>query len=278
MEGVGKGYTTEQSSVLAVVAGADILLKPSDPTRAIDAVVAAVERGEISRARIDAAVRRVLELKVRAGVTLDATVSLTRLREVVGSSEHRALAASVAQRSLTLLRDRDHLVPLPADAARTLLIRYAPETEIKAGRTFESELRALMSVRSRAARLDVARIAPGATRDVLDSLDRIADAASIVIVTAYVRRVEGSGRVVIPRPIAAWVDTLAKRRRVILVAFGNPYLIGQFPNVGSYLNAYSVSDELERAAVNALLGRAPISGRIPVSLPGVFAAGDGLKR
>ena len=177
MEGVGKGYTTEQSSVLAVVAGADILLKPSDPTRAIDAVVAAVERGEISRARIDAAVRRVLELKVRAGVTSDATVSLTRLREVVGSSEHRALAASVAQRSLTLLRDRDHLVPLPADAGRTLLIRYAPETEIKAGRTFESELRALMSVRSRGARLDVARIAPGATRDVLDSLDRIADAA-----------------------------------------------------------------------------------------------------
>ena len=68
MEGVGKGYTTEQSSVLAVQAGADILLKPTDPTRAIDAVVAAVERGEISRARIDSAARHILELKARVGL------------------------------------------------------------------------------------------------------------------------------------------------------------------------------------------------------------------
>src|SRR5262249_56510343 len=44
MEGVGKGYTTKQSSVLAVKAGADILLKPSDPEHAIDAVVAAGQR------------------------------------------------------------------------------------------------------------------------------------------------------------------------------------------------------------------------------------------
>jgi beta-N-acetylhexosaminidase len=279
MEGVGKGYTTEQSSVLAVVAGADILLKPSDPTRAIDAVVAAVDRGEISRARIDAAVRRVLELKARAGVTAGGVVSLAELRNVVGSPEHRALAASVAQRSLTLLRDRDHLVPLQADTGRVLLVRYAPETEIKAGRTFESELRTVTSTRpGRAARLSVARIAPGATRDVLDSLDRVADAATTVIVTLYVRRVEGSGRVVVPRPIASWIDAVSKRRRVIVVAFGNPYLIGQFPGVGSYLGAYSVGDDLERAAVLALFGRAPISGRSPVSLPGVFAAGDGLKR
>ncbi len=62
MEGIGKGYTTEQSSVLAVKAGADILLKPSDPVKAIDAVVAAVERGEISRARIDSATRAVLRV------------------------------------------------------------------------------------------------------------------------------------------------------------------------------------------------------------------------
>jgi beta-N-acetylhexosaminidase len=278
MEGVGKGYTTEQSSVLAIEAGADILLKPSDPTRAIDAVVAAVERGEISRARIDAAVRRLLELKARAGVMGGGVVSLAELRNVVGSPEHRALAASVARRSLTLLRDRDHLVPLQADTGRVLLVRYAPETEIKAGRTFESELRAVTSGRPGRARLSVARIAPGATRDVLDSLDRIADAASTVIVTLYVRRVEGSGRVVVPRPIATWIDALTKRRRVIVVAFGNPYLIGQFPSVGSYLGAYSVGDDLERAAVLALFGRAPISGRSPVSLPGVFAAGDGLKR
>ena len=69
-----------------------------------------------------------------------------------------------------------------------------------------------------------------------------------------------------------------RRQRVIVVAFGNPYLIGQFPSVGSYLAAYSVSDDLERAAVAALFGRAPITGKAPISLPGVFKAGDGIRR
>src|SRR5206468_10683106 len=100
MEGVGKGYSTEQSSVLAVQAGADILLKPSDPTRAIDAVTAAVVRGEIARSRIDSAARHVLELKARTGVAIQPIVDLDALRDVVGSPAHRALAADVAGRAV----------------------------------------------------------------------------------------------------------------------------------------------------------------------------------
>ena len=276
MEGVGKGYTTEQSSVLAVKAGADILLKPTDPTRAIDAVLAAVERGEISRERIDESVRRILRLKVLSGVTTNRYVSLEALRQVVGSRPHREMAAQIAQRSITLLRDRDKLVPMAAgDTGSLLVVRYAPETELKAGRSFEADIR---SARGANGSATFARITPGATRDLLDSLDRVASRARAVIVTAYVRRVEGAGRASVPAPIANWIENVAKRQRVIVVAFGNPYMIGQFPSVGSYLAAYGVSDDLEHATVKALLGRAPITGRSPISLPGVFKAGDGLRR
>ena len=105
MEGVGKGYSVEESSVLAVKAGADIILKPSDPTKAIDAVVAAVERGEISRARIDSAARRVLELKARTGVAFNPLVGsrcLARGRRLAGASRgrgrHRATRRDAAPR------------------------------------------------------------------------------------------------------------------------------------------------------------------------------------
>ena len=277
MEGIGKGYTTEQSSVLAVKAGADILLKPSDPTRAINAVVAAVERGEIARSRIDSAARHVLELKVRSGVAMSPIVSLERLRDVVGAPEHRALAADIARRAITLLRDRDRLVPMP-DSGRTLIVHYAPETEIKAGRTFEATLRTGRGAMDRRHPVQIARILPTATPDALASLDRLADGAATVIVTAYVRRVEGEGRFAIPPQIASWIDRLAQRRKVIVVSFGNPYLIGQFPNVGSYLVTYGVGDDLERATALALMGREPITGRAPVSLPGFFQAGDGVRR
>jgi beta-N-acetylhexosaminidase len=269
MEGIGKGYTTEQSTVLAVKAGADILLKPSDPTRAFDAVVGEVDRGEVAGARIDSAARLVLELKARVGLNNGAMVSLERLREVVGAPEHRALASDIARRAITLLRDRNSLLPL-ADTGRTFVVQYAPETEIKAGRVFTPALRGR--------RTTFARIGPSATKDVLDSLGRVADGASTMVVAAYVRRVEGEGRFALPQHIAAWIDAVAARRRVIVVAFGNPYLIRQFPRVGTYLVTYGVSDDLERAAAAAILGRAPITGRVPVSLPGFFRVGDGIQR
>ena len=278
MEGVGKGYTTEQSSVLAVKAGADILLKPTDATRAINAIVAAVERGELTRARIDSSARHVLELKARSGAAASPIMSLEALREIVGAPEHRALAADIARRAVTLLRDRDGLVPV-ADTGRTLLIEYAPETEIKAGRVFRAELRSQRTVAGRARPpVQVARIGPTVTTQALDSIGRMAGDANTVIVTPYVRRVEGEGRFAMPQSIASWIDALSTRRRVIVVAFGNPYLIRQFPRVGTYMVTYGVSDDLERAAARGVLGVGRLTGRSPVSLPGAFRAGDGIQR
>jgi Beta-glucosidase-related glycosidases len=257
--------------VLAVQAGADVLLKPSDPTKAVDALVQAVESGRLTRARIDSSVRRILELKVRTGIVARPVVPLDSLRDVVGAPEHRALAEDIAARSVTLLRDRDGLVP-GSPSGRTVLVQYMPETELRAGRAFAGEVRA----GSPGAR--IFKIGPATASTMLDTIARACRGADRVIVATYVRRIEGEGRVAIPERIAAWIDTLATRDRVALVSLGNPYLIRQFPRVGTYLVTYGVNDASERAGARAVLGRAPISGVSPISLPGFFARGDGLKR
>ncbi len=271
MGGIGKGYTVEESTVLAVKAGADVLLKPTDPHRAVEALLAAVERGEISRARIDSAVRRVLELKARTGMAFRPFVPLDTLRDVVGSPEHRALAADIARRSVTLLRDRQGLVA-PVTSGRTVLVQYMPETELRAGRTFAA------AVRKAARTARIHKVGPSTAATTLDSIARDARGADRVIVATYVRRIEGEGRFAIPERIAAWIDTLASRERVAVVSLGNPYLIRQFPSVGTYLVTYGVSDAQEQAGASAVLGQTSISGRIPVSLPGFFARGDGIQR
>ena len=59
---------------------------------------------------------------------------------------------------------------------------------------------------------------------------------------------EGEGRFAVPAHIAAWIDTLAQRHPVVLVSFGNPYLIRQFPSVQSYLElAGAVAEKFVRA-------------------------------
>ena len=274
MEGVGKGYSVAESSVLAFKAGADILLKPSDPTMAVDAVVAAVTRGEIRMARLDSSVRRVLGLKARSGVAMHRYVSLDDLREVVGAPAHRAMAEDIARRSITLIRDREKLLPLPASLQPTMVVQYMPETELRAGKVFAATLRSAMP------NVRVVKVSPLTARAQLDSIARAASGAERIVLAAYVRRIEGEGRPSMPAHVAEWMASLAaeERGRVVLVAFGNPYLIRQVPTVGTYLVTYGVGDALERSAADAVLGRRAVTGTTPVSLPGFFGRGEGLRR
>ena len=270
MEAVGQGYGVEESAVLAVKAGADILLKPGDVRRSIDAVMAAVERGEIAAARIDSSARRSLELKARTGVAFAPFRDPDSLRTVVGARAHWDSARAIARRAVTLLRDEQSLIPL-AGRPPVTLVTYVPELELEAGRVFAAEL-------AKVARLRALRIGPQTGQETLDSIARDAARSERIIVSTHVRRIEGEGRVAVPARIASWIDSLAAARPLIVVAHGNPYVIRQFPRVSTYMVTYGIDPSLELAAVQAILGAIPITGRAPISLPGIFARGDGLQR
>ena len=64
---------------------------------------------------------------------------------------------------------------------------------------------------------------------------------------------------------------------VLLIALGNPYLVRNFPGVRAYLTTYSTVPPSEIAAAKALYGEIPITGRLPVSIPGVAQYGDGIQ-
>ncbi len=271
MEGIGKGYSPAESAVLAVQAGADVLLMPRSARQTIDAVEAAVRSGAISEARIEQSVRRLLEWKVRTGAVARPIVSLEALRRVVAAPEHQAVARGIADRSITLLRDRQTMVPL-ARGRRTVALVYASEGEITAGRTL------LAGLRAGGGTVASIRLGPDTPPSRLDSIGRSLRPDDAVLVSTHVRRIEGAGRTAVAPVVAGWIDQLARTRPVMAVAFGNPYVIGQFPSVGGYLVTYSMAPVSEEAAAAALLGRTAITGVAPVSLPGIFSRGDGLRR
>jgi beta-N-acetylhexosaminidase len=235
-------------------------------------VVAGVERGDISRTRIDESVLRILWLKARMGLLSRREVPLEPVRTVVGSAEHRALAQDVAKRAITLLRDSGATVPLAANA-RIAVVSYMPETELKAGRAFSREL-----AKVRPGARVVAKISPSTAKSQLDSIAQSVRGADAIVLAVSGGRVEGEGRTTVPTHVAAWIDSVSAGPTAAVVSFGNPYIIRQFPRARTYLNTYGVGDALEVAAARALGGMAPITGRSPVSLPGFFRAGDGLTR
>ena len=271
MEGITRGYGLEESHIRSVEAGDDVLLMPPDVTKAIDAVVGAVKSGRLTRKRIDESVRRILELKVRAGAVSRPQVSLAKLRDSVGSPAHWARAQEVAEHAITLLRDSASLVPVAA-ARSVHVITFAPDNDPLAGTWFTSEMRV------HASRVRATRLSPRSGPGELDSLVTDALRADRIVVYTYTRTLEGAGRLAIPASIAGFVSRLAQSGKLVVVAGGNPYQIRQMPQIPTYLVTYGRGEALERAAARAVLGARPIGGHTPVTLPGYFSRGDGLTR
>jgi beta-N-acetylhexosaminidase len=70
----------------------------------------------------------------------------------------------------------------------------------------------------------------------------------------------------------------AAGKPVVAVSLGSPYLLDAFPSVPAYVLAWNGSMVSQRAAARALLGTAPITGRLPVSLPPHHRLGEGIQR
>ena len=114
MQAVTALYPGGEASVRAIEAGADVLLMPPDPAASIRAIEAAVRAGRISLRRIDASAAKVLAAKQRAGLFRSRLVNLDTISEGIHDDKLDALARSVAERAITLVRDEKHLFPAPA--------------------------------------------------------------------------------------------------------------------------------------------------------------------
>jgi beta-N-acetylhexosaminidase len=82
----------------------------------------------------------------------------------------------------------------------------------------------------------------------------------------------------LPEPGAKALETLISRKAPIVgISFGNPYLLSSFPKLQTYLVAYGDMQSLQEAAAQALLGKSEITGRLPISLPGLYPRGTGIQ-
>ncbi|MCI0393692.1 MAG: glycoside hydrolase family 3 C-terminal domain-containing protein [Chloroflexi bacterium] len=109
-----------QAVVTAVNAGVDMNMVPYDYDRFINTMLAAVEAGDISEARIDDAVRRILAVKFALGLFEQPFPDPAYLA-LVGSDENRQLAREAVSQSLVLLKNDNQTLPLARDTPLILV-------------------------------------------------------------------------------------------------------------------------------------------------------------
>jgi len=282
MAGVTQLYKPGDAAVRAIKAGNDIVLHSPDDAAAFAGLKAAVESGEISRERLDASVERILRAKAKAGLHHARAVSLDALPNVVGGRAHQAVADEVSRRSITLVRDQRNDVPLkvPRDAQ----ILYLSILDAPAGwriaapsRTFIPELK------QRWRNVTSIELSERSTASEIDLVRATAPRYDAIVASVFVRAASGSGRMDLPSNMQTLLRTLARqtespRKPFVAVLFGNPYTATFLPDVPAMLLTYDFYDRAERSAVRAIAGEAPITGRLPIGLPGLAERGAGLTR
>jgi beta-N-acetylhexosaminidase len=264
-------YGAGEATVRAFLAGSDLLLMPSDPDSAVNAMTAAVASGRISGERLDQSVRRVLEIKRRLGLFERRTVPLDSIMHVVGGKQFQDEANDLAVRALTLVRDAGgRLHALRAKPSRFALIAYADEFNGGVGQ-YLSDL-----LRQGGDTVDYFRLWPMSGTLSYDSARAVIARAPATVFVANVRPLTARGTVALPDSLAQLITATDALRPTVLVSLGSPYLLTQTPTVRSYLIAWSGVRASERAVALALLGRVPIRGRLPTRLPPDYAVGWGV--
>jgi beta-N-acetylhexosaminidase len=273
MGGVANEYGAE-AGVRAFLAGADILLQPADPKTAIDAMMGAIARRQITQERLNRSVRRVLELKRQLGLFARRTVSLDSIPLIVGRAEFQAEAREMAARSIVMVKDSGGIVHgLRTTRPPLTLVTYGEEDSRAVGNALALELRA------RGFGVTVFKLWPASGPASYDSaLVAIVRSPVTLFVTAD-RPVASRGTIgQVPEPMKALIASTARSRPAILVSMGSPYLIEDLPEVGSYLIGWRSNSVTEQAVARALAGVAPITGRLPISIPPSYARGWGVER
>jgi beta-N-acetylhexosaminidase len=276
MSGLTLYFTQEEASVRALEAGADLLLKPADVDAVVRGVREAVAKGRLKEERIELSARKVLAAKYDLGLVKQRTTALDDIDVNVAGKEATGLAREIAEHAITLVRNDDQLMPLGALKPGARIFNLA----ITNGDDRLWIANAFTSAFGQSSRkLETIVLDDRSTEaEVKKALEK-AGSADLVIASLYGRVRTGQARSVgLPDPGAKALSALISRKvKLVGISFGNPYLLQSFPELRTYLVAYGDMPSLQQAAARALLGEIDVTGKLPISLPGLYPRGTGVQ-
>jgi beta-glucosidase-like glycosyl hydrolase/CubicO group peptidase (beta-lactamase class C family) len=273
MAGMRPAWTGE-AAVRAVQAGADMILLPPEPDVAVQSLLRAVKDGQLTVERIDASVLRILATKERLGLQRSRLVDADAASRSLARPEDLARSLEIARASITVVRDEGGVLPLRAEEplqllhlvlssdVRNPLIQGIPEEEL-ADRRIPAE---------------TVNLGPEVSEETLAALVEKARGATHVVASCFVRVAGSKGTADMTESHARLLRAIAASGRpLIVLSFGSPYLLRQFPEAPVYVAAYGGAESSQQAAIGALFGEYAVRGKLPVTLPGLYAYGHGIE-
>ncbi len=262
MSAISERWGTGEAAVLAVQAGADIILAGDTAEVTAEAIHQAVRDGDISEERVDRSVLRILRTKCDYGLFDQRQVDPAVADEFVGNAGHMLKATRIGQQSVTML-ENDGVLPLTDEGVVHV-----------AGPELADHLATSLTERGIQADATQTPREPDAAA-IADATER-AQNADVVIATTYTFDTT-------PDEQHELVDALiATGRPVVVVSLGIPYDLASAANANASIATYALNvnavlpETVLEGLADVLAGRAAPGGSLPVTVSNRYPYGSGI--
>jgi beta-N-acetylhexosaminidase len=265
MKAIQQGEGLGGEAVRAVSAGCDLLLLTTDPLdhrRVYDSLLHAYQSGEFDRQEINISTQRILALKDwLAARPVPGELS------AVGGSKHLAVAAEIAAKSVTLVRDQAGMLPLHLESGQRLAVVIPEPMDLTPADTSSYITPSLARyLRDYYPQVDEFIVPHSPNDQVISSvLEQIRNHQAVVMgtINAYT---QPSQSLLVKAVLDTGLPTA-------VVALRMPYDLAAFPQAPTYLCTYSLQDPSMLALSQILAGEIQPCGKLPVSIPGLYPYG-----
>lgn len=269
MRGISSNFSPGEAVVKALKAGVDLMLLSPDELTALQEIEQAVKSDKISEQRINHSVRKLLTWKKQQGLFKDREVDIDSLSARISTRNNRLIADEISRKSLTLLKNNNDILPIRAsEYPKVMVVSVSDGKSGYTGSSFVSQLRDYHPDIS-AHLLD-----RRTSKEEKQAMIQDARKADLIIIGSFIY-VKSGEKVQLDSEQLSFLKKLTQNKPSVLTAFGNPYLVQDLPNTDVQLLAWAANGGQVKSTVPALFGGSEISGRLPISIPGLYSINHG---
>jgi beta-N-acetylhexosaminidase len=270
MQGITDKFSAADAAVAVIEAGGDLILGSADIDSAYHSVLKAVQSGRISQARLDTSVRRILSAKAWVGLSKSRTVDVDSIFTRVGKPEFQKIAEEISDASVVLLRNQDSTLPLNKEA-RLHIVAVTEDP----GWIVATDLSTALGTSVRATTLTRVSNETGTER--FSAIRASLKECDVMLVGIYLTIAAWKGEHHFSKPLEEFLSSLSHLPQpVILVAFGDPYVLGKLPETAAIITPMNGTILGEMSVARAIAGKTEIKGKLPITIPGRYPRGTGL--
>lgn len=251
-----KGAATDNNCIAAFNAGADMLLSSTNPPADITAFMAAVDKGDIDRDEVERRCRKVLAYKWALGLRgKQPRIDINGMKSRLNTTHAKGLIEQLTAASVTVTGNRSGILPVQPGKTVALV-------------NIGGSSPAMDEVMKRHADVTVYNL--GATSP---TTSQLADISRHDVIVAAVYNDKTTS--------VNMLSSLAKTgERLVPVMFMTPYKAMKFKSTlaksAAMVMMYDDNPAARRAAADAIFAGNAVSGKLPVTMPGVAALGEGV--